>query len=117
MGRLCWWQDQPSCEMEFGFTSIKGWGLGPEDINIHNSALLAKWGWRYSKEETAFWRKIIRSIHDKEAFDWFTSGKSENSLRSSWVSIVNIIRLFLGDIILEILFDIISLSVFLYGYI
>ena len=30
---------------------------------------------------------------------------------------INIIRLFLGDIILEILFDIISLSVFLYGYI
>ena len=28
---------------------------------------------------------------------------------------INIIRLFLGDIILEILFDIISLSVFLYG--
>ena len=30
---------------------------------------------------------------------------------------INIIRLLLGDIILEILFDIISLSVFLYGYI
>ena len=30
---------------------------------------------------------------------------------------INITRLFLGDIILEILFDIISLSVFLYGYI
>ena len=33
------------------------------------------------------------------------------------MKIINIIRLFLGDIILEILFDIISLSVFLYGYI
>ena len=30
---------------------------------------------------------------------------------------INIIRLFLGDIILEILFDIIFLSVFFYGYI
>ena len=30
---------------------------------------------------------------------------------------INIIRLFLGDIIPEILFDIISLSVFFYGYI
>ena len=23
LGRLCWWQDQPSCEMEFSFPSIK----------------------------------------------------------------------------------------------
>ena len=30
---------------------------------------------------------------------------------------INVVRLFLGDIILEILFDIIFVSVFLYGYI
>ncbi|KAA0068192.1 mediator of RNA polymerase II transcription subunit 8 isoform X2 [Cucumis melo var. makuwa] len=64
-----------------------GWGLGLGGIKILNSTLLAKWGWRYSLEDSTFWRKIISRIHGKEAFDWFTVGKSGNSLRIPWVNI------------------------------
>ncbi|TYK21876.1 hypothetical protein E5676_scaffold494G00090 [Cucumis melo var. makuwa] len=71
----------------------KDGGLGLGGIKIHNTALLAKWGWRYSKEESALWRQVIRSIHGKEAFDWFTKGKSGNSLRSHWVNIARFWRL------------------------
>ena len=61
---------------------LKDRGLGLGGIKIHNTALLAKWGQRYSKSESTLWRKIIRSIHGKEVFDWFTKEKSGNSLRS-----------------------------------
>ena len=53
-------------------TTLKVGSLG--GIKIHNTFLLAKWGWRFSKEESALWRQIIRSIHGKEPFDWFTKG-------------------------------------------
>lgn len=47
-------------------------GLGLGGIKIQNTALLAKWGWRFLVEEP---------------FDWHTVGKSSNSLKSHWVSI------------------------------
>ncbi|TYK02778.1 hypothetical protein E5676_scaffold145G00370 [Cucumis melo var. makuwa] len=53
---------------------------------------LVKWNKRFSKEESALWRQIIRSIHSKEPFDWFTKGKSDNSQRSPWVSIAKVWR-------------------------
>ena len=71
---------------------LKDEGLGLGGIKIHNIALLDKWGWRFSKEELALWRQIIRSIHGKEGFDWFTKGKSNNSLRSPWVNIARVWR-------------------------
>ena len=55
--------------------------------------MLAKWGWKFSKKESALWRQIIRNIHVKKAFDWFTKGKSGNSLRSPWVNIARVWRL------------------------
>ncbi|TYK31267.1 hypothetical protein E5676_scaffold455G005570 [Cucumis melo var. makuwa] len=78
--------------MEQGFNSSKRWGLNLGGIKIHNTTLLAKWGWRFSKEESALWRQIIRSIHGKEPFDWFTKGKSGKSLRNPWVSIARVWR-------------------------
>ena len=67
-------------------------GHGLRGIKIRNTALLAKWGWRYSKEKSAPWGQVIRSIHGKEAFDWFTKRKFINSLRSSWVNIARVWR-------------------------
>ncbi|KAA0033076.1 UBN2_3 domain-containing protein [Cucumis melo var. makuwa] len=37
-----------------GLINFKRWGLDLGGIGIHNTALLAKWGWRFSKEESAF---------------------------------------------------------------
>ncbi|KAA0062490.1 cbl-interacting serinethreonine-protein kinase 9 [Cucumis melo var. makuwa] len=73
-------------------TPLKDGVFGLGGIKIHNTALLAKWGRRFSNEESALWRQIIRSIHGKESFDWFTKGKSGNSLRSHWVSIARVWR-------------------------
>ena len=61
---------------------LKGGVLGLGGLKTHNSALLAKWGWRFAMVDSDFWRKIICSIHGKEPFDWFTLGKFGNSLRS-----------------------------------
>ena len=69
---------------------LKDGGFGLGGIKNHNTTLLAKCGWRFSKEESALWRQMIRSIHRKEPFDWFTKGQSGNSLRSSWVSIARV---------------------------
>ena len=72
---------------------LKDRGLGLGGVKTQNSALLAKWGWRYSKEVSALWRKIICSIHGKDTFDWVTLEKSGNSLRSPWVNISRMWRL------------------------
>ena len=72
---------------------LKDGGFGLGGIKTQNSALLVKWGWRYSKEDSGLWRKIICSIHDKDTFDWFTLGKSRNSLRSLLVNISRMWRL------------------------
>ena len=69
---------------------LKDGGLSLGGIKIHNTALLTKWDWSYSKKESALWRIIIRSIHGKEVFDWFTQKKSGNSLRSPWVNIARV---------------------------
>ena len=50
-------------------------------------------GLRYSKEDSALWRKIICIIHGKDTIDWFTLGKSRNSLWSPSVNISRIWRL------------------------
>lgn len=62
-------------------------GMGLGGIRIQNNALLAKWAWRYMKEDTTLWRKVLGSIHGSETFDRNILNKSGNSLRSSWVSI------------------------------
>ncbi|KAA0031516.1 Transposon TX1 uncharacterized [Cucumis melo var. makuwa] len=50
----------------------KGGGLDLGGLKTHNCALLTKWGWRFAMEDSAYWRKIICSIHSKEPFGWFT---------------------------------------------
>ncbi|GJW45032.1 putative RNA-directed DNA polymerase, eukaryota, reverse transcriptase zinc-binding domain protein [Tanacetum coccineum] len=41
----------------------KSGGLGIGSLMDSNQSLLAKWWWRFRKEENALWCKVIRSIH------------------------------------------------------
>ncbi|GKB52572.1 putative RNA-directed DNA polymerase [Tanacetum coccineum] len=38
-------------------------GLNIGSLKVLNQAMLAKWWWRFLKEENALWRKVIASIH------------------------------------------------------
>ena len=62
-------------------------GLGFGSLKSKNMALLAKWGWRFMKEEDSLWCQVVRSIHGRSPFGWHTSGEFKNSLRSPWNSI------------------------------
>ena len=65
---------------------------GLDGRKVHHTALLAKWCWRFSKEETTLWRQIVRSIHGKRGIQLVYTGKVWNSLRSPWVSISRVWR-------------------------
>ena len=41
----------------------KNGGLGVIGIEEMNISLLAKWIWRFKKEEKAMWVQVIKSIH------------------------------------------------------
>lgn len=49
----------------------KGWGLG--EYLLRNWTLLGKWFWRFLKESTTFWHKVILSIHETHQNDWDTN--------------------------------------------
>lgn len=55
-------------------------GLKFEGSKMRNLALLAKWGWRHFNEENSLWKKVIRSIHRQDQFNWCTAGKDNCSL-------------------------------------
>ncbi|XP_016164367.1 uncharacterized protein LOC107606873 [Arachis ipaensis] len=38
-------------------------GLGVGDVVVHNTALLFKWWWRFSKEDCPLWKKIVCSCN------------------------------------------------------
>ena len=60
--------------------------LGLGGFKSKNLALLAKWEWRYMEEDSP-WCKVIRSIHDKDSFNWHTARKEGKCVRSPWVII------------------------------
>lgn len=67
-------------------------GLGLGGLINKNTALIAKWGWRFMEDEDSLWGQVIRSIHVKEPFKWHTVGKSDNSLESPWIGISRVWR-------------------------
>ena len=65
-------------------------GLGIGGLRWKNSTLVAKWGWRFMKEENSFWSQVVRSIHGSSLFGWHTSGVVGFILRSPWINITRI---------------------------
>lgn len=54
--------------------------LGIGGLKHRNSALIAKWGWRFIHELDTLQRKVILSI--RNFYQWHTSGKLLLSLRT-----------------------------------
>lgn len=65
-------------------------GTGVVDLSVKNSALMAKWSWRYAVERDALWRKVIDAKYGSRAQQWrfWTFNKKEMSV--VWRGIVEI---------------------------
>lgn len=75
----------PWAKWDYILTKKENGGLGIGALEDLNNALIAKWFWRYKKEEGAFWIKVLESIHGK-LHSWVDS----NSIKigKTWKSIV-----------------------------
>lgn len=75
----------PWAKWEHVMTDKENGGLGVISLEDLNNALLAKWCWRFKKEEGALWKNIIVSIHKQEGTEM-----DSRSIRSgnTWKRIV-----------------------------
>ncbi|CAL1352894.1 unnamed protein product [Linum trigynum] len=63
-------------------------GLGVLDLNCMNSALLAKWFWKYAMEPTSWWRQLIKLKFPNPSSTW-RAGSSGGPLGCSmWKQIM-----------------------------
>ena len=47
-------------------------GLGLRNLNFLNRALLGKWVWRFTVEESSTWKVCISTKYGTEAGGWYT---------------------------------------------
>ena len=47
-------------------------GLGIRKLVLFNKALLGKWLWRFGREETCLWRRVIAYKYGKGQGGWTT---------------------------------------------
>lgn len=57
-------------------------GVGVVDLRVKNSALKAKWSWRFKVEREMLWRKVIVGKYDSLAQQWLfcTTNTKEMSI-------------------------------------
>ena len=70
-------------------------GLGVENISLRNQALLEKWLWRYPKESSTLWHKVILSIYETHPNGWDTNNIVRWSHHCPWKAIAHICSTFL----------------------
>ena len=83
---------------------VKNGGLGIRCLRRFNSALLAKWLWRYGLENDAIWRRVIGAKYGNEWGGWCTKSVSRaygvclwNFIRSGWWNFSKFIQYEVGD--------------------
>lgn len=59
-------------------------GLGVGDLRKRNSALLSKWLWRFAQNNSALWKKIIKSKYGQTESSWFLNPIKKISNLSPW---------------------------------
>ncbi|CAL2269954.1 unnamed protein product [Prunus armeniaca] len=62
-------------------------GLGVANLSERNKALLAKWLWRYPRETSLFWHKMIRSKYGEATNGWDANLLVRGSSCSPWKDI------------------------------
>ena len=83
---------------------VKNGGLGIRCLRKFNSALLAKWLWRYGLKSDALWRRVIGAKYGNEWGGWCTKSVSGaygvclwKFIRSGWVNFSKYIQYDVGD--------------------
>lgn len=78
---------------DLGFKNIK--------IKIQNLGLLAKWWWRYSKDQGSLWKNVVKTAHgihsnfcSHQEFNRVQSGPLKDSLKAarSWPYMENLLQ-------------------------
>ncbi|KAJ9691416.1 hypothetical protein PVL29_013559 [Vitis rotundifolia] len=69
-------------------------GLGFGKIALRNVALLGKWLWRYPREGSALWHKVILSIYRSHSNGWDANTIVKWSHRCPWKVIVQVFQEF-----------------------
>ncbi|KAJ0780408.1 putative RNA-directed DNA polymerase [Helianthus annuus] len=65
-------------------------GLGLQHLKDVNTALLAKWGWRYKNEQDSLWVKVVNAIHfGYSEWDFLPLRKAVGGV---WSSVVSVLR-------------------------
>ena len=50
---------------------IKLGGLGIQNLKVVNNCLLAKWWWRFGREDNSLWKQLICNKYKLEGGRWF----------------------------------------------
>ncbi|OVA18844.1 hypothetical protein BVC80_8805g5 [Macleaya cordata] len=66
------------------YTSMDKGRLGIKQVQHMNTALLAKWGWRFSKEKTQLWFLIIEEKYGPSPTSWFPKATQSTYGHSCW---------------------------------
>ncbi|XP_075091548.1 uncharacterized protein LOC142171749 [Nicotiana tabacum] len=64
-------------------------GVGVRNLRMQNKSLLMKWLWRFTREDQALWRKVIKAKYGKEGF-WMTKQVNNAYGTSLWRTIRNL---------------------------
>lgn len=63
-------------------------GAGVVNLKVKNSALMAKWGWRFATEKNALWRKVICSKYGVSLQGWRFKSSKLKAMSVIWRGIV-----------------------------
>ncbi|GKA99799.1 RNA-directed DNA polymerase, eukaryota, partial [Tanacetum coccineum] len=89
-------------------TSKDKGGLGVSSLYALNRGLMFKWIWRFYSQKSSLWTRVIKAIHgdegklDKDVIVggqtcWMSIVKEARSLKGTGISVVDLIRLKLGN--------------------
>ncbi|XP_028076768.1 uncharacterized protein LOC114278826 [Camellia sinensis] len=67
-------------------------GLGIRNLSSLNNRLLAKWWWRFGKEDSSLWKQVICSKYKLEGGRWFPFYVEATNISRVWSDII-----FVGD--------------------
>ena len=69
-------------------------GLGFGKTSMRNIALLGKWLWRFPRERSGLWHKVIASIYGTHPNGWDTNTVVRWSHRCPWKAIAQVFQEF-----------------------
>lgn len=65
-------------------------GLGIKRLLEHNSALLAKWWWRFNKEKEALWVKVVTRKYELDEDSWLPKVPARGKVSNIWKDLCSV---------------------------